>query len=346
MIGSSRISTKQLEGLCRRLSMSLEAGVDLRTAIARETERAAGLIARRRLGAVSDAIHQGASFSEALKFTDVYFPDLFHAVVHVGEETGRLGESLGELADHYEGQLRLRRRFLGAIAWPMIELAFAVLVIGFLIWVLGVIGQSTGRPMDILGFGLVGNRGLAIYATVVGTVAIGIFSIVQAIQRGVGWVKPVQRFVLKLPGVGKPLETIALARLTWALNLTFNSGMNVRRALRLSLQSTRNAHFTDQIKPIDKSVEAGSSLFEAFSGTGAFPSDFLDSLNAAEESGKLVESMGRLSRQYQDQAQAAIQVLTTLAGFAVWGLIAALIIFAIFRVFSFYVGMINEAARG
>lgn len=346
MIGSSRISTKQLEGFCRRLSMCLEAGVDVRTAIARETERATGLIVRRRLAALSEAIHQGASFAEALKYTDDYFPDLFHAIVHVGEETGHLGESLGELADHYDGQLRLRRRFLGAIAWPVIELAIAVLVIGFLIWILGVIGQSTGHPIDILGFGLVGNRGLVIYVTVVGMVAIGIFTIVHAIQRGVGWVRPVQRAVLKLPGIGKPLETIALARLTWALHLTFNSGMDIRRALRLSLQSTGNAHFADQIKPIDRDIEAGSSLLDAFQNTGAFPSDFLDSLHAAEESGKLVESMARLSRQYQEQAEAALQVLTTLAGFAVWGAIAAIIIFAIFRIFSFYVGMINEAARG
>lgn len=326
--------------------MSLEAGVDVRTAIAREVERATGLAARRRLEAVSEAIHQGAGFAEALKFTDDYFPDLFHAIVHVGEETGHLGESLGELADHYEGQLRLRRRFLSAIAWPLIELAIAVLAIGFLIWVLGVIGQSTGRTIDVLGFGLVGNRGLIIYASFVGVVAIGIFSVIHAIQRGVGWVKPVQRFVLKMPGIGKPLETIALARMTWALHLTFNSGMNVRRALKLSLEATRNAHFTDQIKPIDKDVEAGSSLYESFRNTDAFPSDFLDSLHAAEESGKLVESMARLSRQYQDQAEAALQVLTTLAGFAVWGAIAALIILAIFRIFSFYVGMINDAARG
>ena len=326
--------------------MSLEAGVEVRTAVGREAERAKGLIARRHLGALIEAIAQGASFAEALKYTDVYFPELFHAIVNVGEETGHLAESLGELADHYEGQLRLRRRFLGAIAWPVIELSAAVFVIGVLIWILGVIGQSAGRTIDILGFGLVGNRGLAIYAAFVGMVAIGIFDVIHGLQRGVGWVKPVQRFVLRLPGIGKPLETIALARLTWALNLTFNTGMNVRRAIRLSLESTRNAHFTDQIKPIDKDVEAGSSLYEAFSGTEAFPSDFLDSLHAAEESGKLVESMGRLSRQYQEQAEAALHVLTTLAGFAVWALIAAIIIFAIFRIFSFYVGMIDAAAKG
>jgi len=342
MFGSSRIRTKQLEGLCRRLSMALEAGVDLRTTLARETERATGFVARRRLQAIKEAIDQGASFEESLRNADDYFPELVLAIVHVGEETGHLAETLGQLADHYEGQLRLRRRFLGAIAWPLIELTLSILIIGFLIWIMGVIGQSTGHPIDILGLGLVGNTGLLIYSVFVAGAAIFVFSVLQGIQRGLAWVKPIQRLVLKLPGIGKPLQTMALARLTWAMHLTLNSGMDVRRALRLSLSATNNAHYTDQIKPIDKDILRGSSLYETFADTQAFPSDFLDSLHAAEESGKLVEAMERLSRQYQDQAEAAMQVLTTLAGFAVWGVIATIIILAIFRLFSFYIARLQN----
>ena len=48
--------------------------------------------------------------------------------------------------------------------------------------------------------------------------------------------------------------------------------------------------------------------------------------------------MENLSRQYQDQARTATAVLTTLAGFAVWIMIAAIIILMIFRLFGFYIG--------
>jgi len=343
MLGFSRISTRQLEGLCRRLSMSLTAGIDARSALAREAERAAGLGARQRLRALAEAVEQGESFHEALTRTDNYFPEMFHAIVRVGEESGHLGESLGQLADHYEGHLRLRRRFLSAITWPVTELVLAVLVIGALIWFLGVIGQSTGHRVDVLGFGLVGNAGLAVYLTVVGAIVILLFAAIHAVQRGKAWVKPVQRFALRLPGIGKPLETLALARVAWALNITLNAGMHVRKALKLRLQSARNAHFADQIKPIDDAVGAGESLYGAFLATGAFPADFLDSLRVAEESGRLVESMGRLSKQYQEQAEFALQVLTSIAAYAVWAVIAAIIILFIFQIFSFYVGAIQGA---
>ena len=46
--------------------------------------------------------------------------------------------------------------FLIAIAWPMIELVLAIVVIGLMIWVLGFIAsRNNGQPIDILGFGLV-----------------------------------------------------------------------------------------------------------------------------------------------------------------------------------------------
>lgn len=126
------------------------------------------------------------------------------------------------------------------------------------------------------------------------------------------------------------------------MHLTFDAGVPLRRALRLSLESTRNAHFVDQTDAIDRSVAAGNSLHETFVDTGAFPVDFLDSLHAAEESGKLVESMGRLSRQYQEQAEAALQILVTIAGFLVWAIIAVIIICFIFSIFSGYVGQYKQ----
>ena len=186
------------------------------------------------------------------------------------------------------------------------ELTATVLIIGFLIWVLGFIGRSTGTVIDILGWGLVGDRGLAIYTTIVLGIVLGLFAVYYGIQRGLAWTKPVQRAVLKIPVIGKALETISLSRLAWSMHLTFDTGMSVRKALKLSIESTRNAHFTDQINLIDRAIEGGQSIYDTFVLTGAFPDDFLDSLHAGEESGRLVESMGRLSRQYQEQAEAAI----------------------------------------
>lgn len=341
MLFSARIKLKPLAGLCRRLATALGAGIDLRTAWAHEAERAPGQAARRRFRSVSEAIQRGGNVAEALAATGSFFPALFREMVDVGEQTGHLSEVFAQLADHYEAQLALRRGFLATIAWPLVELAAAVVIIGFLIWFMGVIGGGT----DLLGWGLVGNSGLLVYIAFLGIVGLLFFVLLQAVRRGMVWTRPIQRAVLRLPALGKVLQTLALSRLAWSLHLTLNTEMNVRRALRLSLRSTRSARYTDQTERIDAEIAAGNSIHEAFLAAGCFPTDFLDALAVGEQSGALVESMGRLSRLYRDQARTALVVLNTLAGFAVYAAIALVIIFLIFRLAGFYFGIIRGLAE-
>jgi type IV pilus assembly protein PilC len=160
------------------------------------------------------------------------------------------------------------------------------------------------------------------------------------------WTWPLQLLAMRVPMLGEVLQTLALARLAWSLHLTLDTGMDLRHALKLSLGSTHNAHYLRHTATIDKAVARGDSLYEAFLETDAFPLDFLDALHTGEQSGRTVETMGLLSRQYQERSQAAMRILTMIAGFAVWAVIAAIIILLIFRIFSFYLGSINSALKG
>lgn len=333
---SPRASIKALAGLCHRVGISLEAGVDARRIWSREAQSARGPLARR-LRTVSKALDQGQSLGDALKATDDFFPPIFREMVEVGEETGRLDSVLVQLADHYEVRRRMRRNFLGAITWPMIQLTVALGVVGFLIWVAGFL------PIDILGIGLRGDRGLRIYLTYLAVIGAAVGLVIHMASRGFAWTRPIQRAVLALPFVGRPLQTIALARLAWSMHLTMSTGMDVRRALKLSLRSTQNARYTSQIPTIDAEIVAGSSIYEAFVTAGGYPMDFLDTLAVGEQSGKVVESMGNLARQYQEQARMAMMFLAGAAGMAVWTVVAVFIIILIFRIASFYIGQIYEA---
>jgi type II secretory pathway component PulF len=214
----------------------------------------------------------------------------------------------------------------------------AVVVVGFLIWIMGVIGKG----IDPLGFGLVGNTGLMWYGAFVGGVAVLFLVLLQAVRRGLFWAGPIQRGVLRLPVLGKALQTVALARMAWALHLTLNTEMDVRRALRLSLRATRNARYTDQAKVIEAEITAGHTIHEALLGAGCFPVDFLDAVAVGEQSGELVESMGRLSKLYHDQARVALAALNVVAGFGVYAAVAVVIIWLIFRLAGFYFGTLNE----
>ena len=302
---SPQINTKSLADLCHRLSMAFEAGIDARTIW---TPRPSGQGQfRQHLSTISDAVNHGETMADALRETGDFFPALFREMVGLGEQTGKVDAVLAQLADHYQNQLTLRRNFWSAITWPLVQLGIAVAVVGLLIWVQGMIG------VDILGFGLVGDRGLTIYAMFLAAVGAGLFLLLRAVNRGLVWTAPIQRFVLRLPGIGKPLQTVAVARLAWAMHVTLGAGMEVRLALRLSLRSTHNARYIDQIPLIVSEIAAGSSIYEAFHHAGGYPVEFLDTLAVGEQSGKIAESMAVLARQYQERARAALATLTMAA---------------------------------
>lgn len=339
-----RASLKELAPLCRRLSLALESGIDLRRVLAREAERPASRGLRRALGVLQQETAQGSTLVDALEHTGSFFPIFFRELADVGEATGRSAEVFRHLADHYEHQQQLRRAFLASLTWPAVQLVAAILIVGLLIWIMGVLGDMPGRqPIDILGFGLVGTRGVTIYFTLVALVVGGGALLVAAMRRGLLWTAPLERALLALPMLGDSLRTLALARLTWTLHLTLEAGMEIRRALALSLRGSRHAPYIATVPAVTAEIKAGREVHEALGHTAAFPHDFLDALEVGEHSGRLPESMAVLSRQYQDRARQALGVLTTLAGFAVWALVALLIILLIFRIFMFYLGTINEA---
>jgi type IV pilus assembly protein PilC len=265
-------------------------------------------------------------------------------MVHVGEQTGTLGRVYSRLESHYRRQVQAERIFLGAIAWPMIELAFAIVVIGLLIWVLGVIAQrNNGQPIDILGFGLVGTRGLIIYINFVIAVGLCIAGIVIAMRRGMLWTRPLQRALLQLPGIGPALQKIAMARLSWALHLALNVEMDLRQVVPIVLRATGNDYYIRHTPQVVADVAAGNPLHIALGNTRAFPSTFLDALAVAEESGQIVESMDRLSKRYEEEAETAVKAIAVILGFLVAAAVMGLIVLMIFRLAGFYVGTLNEA---
>ena len=336
-----RANLKYLSGLCRRVSTELASGIDVRKTWAREVERAPWN-ARSRIEEIHAGVSAGDTMTDSLKRTGKFFPRLFRRLVEVGEETGHSAEVFRRLAEHYEQQLQLRRSFLQTISWPMLQLIIALAVVGIFILLMGMIEDRTGTRTDMLGFGLVGWPGFITYVTFLGCVFGAILFAVSAVRRGALWIAPVQMFVMRIPGLGQPLKTLSLAQFAWSLHLTLDAGMEIRKALTLSLQTTYNAYYISHNDRMVREITMGRELNEAMSEARVFPPAFVDAVEVGERSGRLVETLAVLSRQYQEQAALALAMIARIAGFVVWLIVAGLIIMLIFRIFGAYVGAINE----
>jgi type IV pilus assembly protein PilC len=345
MIFTDRIGQRDLASLCMRLATSLESGIELRRIFSREASGRAPTSVRTQLEKVRVAIGQGYSLHDALALTGTFFPSFFHEMINVGEQTGHSAEVFRHLADHYDRQVRLRRSFLQSITWPMVQLAAAIGIVGLVIWIMGFIGgrDLRGQPIDILGFGLIGTPGLIKYFALIGIALLACVVLYQATRRGIFWTRPIELVALKLPVLGKALQTLALSRFAWSLQLTYGVGMDLQKALALSLKSMQSRYYTDRYEQVADSLRRGQEIHESLGETGVFPAEFLDAIEVGEKSGRLPETMAVLTEQYQDRAQKALDALGVVAGFAVWAAVAALIILLIFRIFNFYIAQLHNA---
>lgn len=334
-----RIGTRPLTQVLRRVGTSVRAGLDLRTIWRKEMERGSPTH-RQQAARVSERIAAGDSLADAIKACGGYFPQLTCDLVEVGEKTGRLDEVVLGLAEHYEHLLDLRRTFLMGILWPAIQLGAAVFIIGLLILIMGMIPSSA--PVRILGFEA-GTKGLITYIFFITGIVAAIAWVVLAVRRGWFGPKPIE-LAMRVPVIGGCLQTAAVSRLAWTLSLALDAGMDARRSIKLALRSTQNAYYTSQMDAVDTKIAEGREFHEALSATGVFPDEFLSSLETAELSGTHGESLARLANDYRDRAKATARTLTMVASFAVWGLVALLIVFVIIQFFmTFYMAPYQEA---
>ncbi len=64
-------------------------------------------------------------------------------------------------------------------------------------------------------------------------------------------------------------------------------------------------------------------------------------LAVAEESGQLAEVLQHQGAHYDEEAGRKLTALTAVAGYGVWLLVGVVIVFAIFRLFSSYLGALG-----
>ena len=338
-----RLPLAPLARLCRSLATLLGSGVPLMKSLATAASKTGDPAVVRHLDAVAADVSNGRELHAALAARDGAFPRLTVDLVRVAEETGHLPETLTALAHHYENLLRLRKAFLSQIAWPVFQLLAAVCVIGLLIWILGLIGDS---GFDILGLGLTGSRGAAIwFGSAFGIAALGVV-IFAAVKRSLRWRRLFDPVLLAIPVVGTCLRNFALARFSWAFALTQNSGMDIRRSLEASFSATENGAFAAANDEVWARVSGGEELTDALRATNLFPRDYLEMVMVAESSGSVPEMLDRISPDLEADARRSLSALAAAVGWCVWALVAGFIIWVIFSVATQYVGMITDAANG
>lgn len=339
LFSSSKTPLPALVAWCRSLRYSLGAGLDP-VRVFRQQAKSGPRPMRPLAKELGEKLGQGSSLEDALAPHRDKFPPLFVELIAVGEQTGRLEDAFQQLEEYYSTLLTVQRNFRSQMMYPVIQYFAAVFIITLLILVLGALGIK----MDPTGLGLTGTTGALIFlGAALGFVA-AVVVVLKVAAEKVEFRARMEGMLLWVPGWGPAFLAFAVMRFAVALKMCAEAGLRMEKTLHYCFRATANTAFTAGEARAVAVVKRGGELYEALKASGApFPAEFQEMILTGEETGNVSEVMDRVAARMQEDAERKLKLAAQFTGYAIYGLVAMMIIYFIFRIASIYLGPLNAA---
>ena len=332
----NRISNRKLSVLCERVGVAFDVGQDPFRIFAREAGDGRSQYGRH-MQSVASMVERGSSLAEAVHAQGNYFPPNFVRLIEVGEKTGRLEKVLDRMSVYYKDMAELQADFVGSITWPLIQLCLGLIVISILIYFPTFVSGDRIEAADLLGFGLVGLEGLAIFWSVVAAI-FALICVLWVLMRN-GYLSFISSLAKRVPVLGKALLAFDEASFVQALALSIESGIDAWSAIGLSFQSSSSGVFKDKAQQSQQAIRQGREIHAVLKQTGLFCPETIEAVQLGEDSGRLAETLDKHYRFLRMKVRFAMTTLTHLASSLVWIIIASLLIMTIFRIFTRYLAV-------
>ncbi|OWK43819.1 type II secretion system F family protein [Fimbriiglobus ruber] len=342
MFFSSKVALPQLMQWCRALKHGLDVGLSP-VRIFRQQAKSGPAAIRPLAAKLSERCEQGDSLEAAFAPDRHRFPILFVELIAVGEQTGRLTETFGELEHYFETVISARKQLFAALVWPIIMYISAIMVIAIMLCILGLIGK-----WDPIGLGLIGPAGAAKFLAMAAVFTFVVVFSFFYIRENDAIRGKAEAMALVVPGLGSCFRAFALQRFSMALHMTSEAGLSADKALHLGFRATANDAYLKRALPSAKRAKKGNEIagILAACGTTLFPEEYVDAVQVGEESGQIAEVMEKQAKHYRDEAARKLKTLTMLLGGAVYAMVMLMVIVLIFRLVFSIGAVYDDAMRG
>lgn len=286
------------------LSVMLRAGLPLITSISDIIETMDNKRFKSKLIDIKRSIELGSGFSISLSQHQDVFPEIFVNLIAVGEETGRLDESLSDVAIHLQRMEDLRSAIIRALMYPVFALigTFGAL----LFWLIYVLPQMSELfvSMDIELPALTKFLMLASdYSQdnwhlffVVPVAIFAVTKIFSQIERTRYYIDAAK---LRIPVVKLILHNMLLALFAEQLRILVSAGITIDRAFDIMIKVINHAVFKRALIEIRESILLGSRISEAVKKHRTlFPNLVIRMISIGESTGNLNEQLNYLSEYF------------------------------------------------
>jgi len=317
-----RASARELQLVLQEFTTLLESGVGLVTALSSLAKSSHHPSLTTAFGHMERSVRRGESFSAALRESNLPVPEYVHQLVHAGEATGRLAESIRGGVDQYEYDQRVRQEMAGAMIYPAVLVSSGIAAVGIIfMWVVprfgGLLTQHKETMPAISRWTIATGVWLSSHAWLV-ALAIALLALgVRALWKAPGFVDALSERAASLPVVGEWLVEAEVGRWASTLSALLTGRVELIRALNLSASSVRMKFLRTRLSAVAKSVKGGATLSAALREHRSLNPTGYDLVAVGEASGELPKLLSALARLYEttgrDRMKRALQLIEPLA---------------------------------
>lgn len=269
------------------------------------------------LSEIGDDLQGGTSISKALSKHPKVFSTFYVNMVKAGEESGKLDQVFTYLADYLDRTEEITSKAKNALIYPSF-VVFTFVVVMILMFTL-VIPKISAILIE-------GGQDIPVYTKIVMGISsilvhYGIFLLIFAIVGGFflgkffrtgGGKKYLSSVQLSLPYVGNLYRKLYLSRIADNMNTMLASGISMINALETTSVVVGNQRYKEILEKSIEMVRSGSSVADSFSGNPEIPNMMVQMIRVGEETGKLGDILGTLSKFYSREVNTAVDTLVDL----------------------------------
>lgn len=297
--------------LTRQLATLVGSGIPLEEALRAVSQQSEKARLASMMAAVRSKVMEGHTLADGLALYPRAFPEMYRATVAAGEQTGFLDGVLERLADYTESRQHMRQKIQQALFYPIGLLVVAVTVVVLLLTY--VVPQITevftgvGQELPGLTQGVIATsdflRVNGIWLLLV--LGAGVFAFSSALRRP-KFRRRVDRFILRLPLVGRLTRAVNSGRFGRTFSILAGSGVPVLDALRISAQVISNVAMREAVEDAASQVREGTSISRSLERSGQFPPMMLHLVASGEAGGKLEAMLERAAINQEREVESAI----------------------------------------
>lgn len=290
------IRRRELTFILRNLATLIENGVSLPKALAtiakeKTLERHSAL-----LDGIRRRVETGETFSGALAAYPDTFTDLMVNQIRVGERSGTLADTLGQVTEQQEKMNALRSLVVKKLSYPVLLLVMGTGVVSFMLMFVVPVFQETyadaGIPLPwvtrfLIGVGVAAK---SYYWMVLLAVAAAILGIKQYRHNPDNAYK-MDRQLLKVPLAGSWLRDIAVLQLMDVLGNLMESGFKLAEGLGVCAGSVGNRAVRKSVVELQAAVNRGERFSREIERHGdMFPPIVSQLVIIGEQTGNLAKA--------------------------------------------------------